>query len=81
MPKLPILALVLASTLAACAPAPLYSSSRTHKGAVTLGEVPRDSRGEPVWAAIRPVPEASQPSSPAGPQEGDAGDTPRPPKA
>lgn len=42
--------------LGACAPAPLYTSSRLPKGAVTGGEIPRDARGEPVWSAIRPMP-------------------------
>ena len=81
MPKLPILALAVAAMAGACAPAPLYTASGTHKGAVTMGEVPRDARGEPVWAAIRPVPGASQPGSAAELQEGDAADSPRPPRA
>ena len=56
-----ILAPALAVSLlaAACAPAPLYSSSGLKRGAATLGEIPRDARGEPVWDAIRPLPEAS----------------------
>ena len=43
--------------LAACAPSPLYVSS---SGAIgTVGEIPRDGRGEPLWSAIvtpEPVP-------------------------
>lgn len=72
--------------IAGCAPAPLYSASGIHKGAVTFGEIPRDSRGEPVWAAIRPTPvtptqEAAPPTPPAPVQEGDAAEAPMPPKA
>ena len=73
--------------LAACAPAPLYTSSGMHRGAVTWGEIPRDARGEPVWAAIRPAPgqqlagqpadqrmAAARPTKPAAVQEGDGED-------
>ncbi len=72
--------------VAACAPAPLYTASGAHRGAVTYGEIPRDARGEPVWAAIRPAPvtepqAAWQPKAPAAVQEGDDGDAPTPPKA
>ncbi len=72
--------------ISACAPAPLYTSSGIHKGAVTYGEIPRDTNGEPVWAAIRPAPVAAQPEAysatvPAAQQEGDAEDVPTPPKA
>lgn len=81
MPKLPILALAVAAAAGACAPAPLYTASGTHKGAVTLGEVPRDARGEPVWAAIRPVPGAATPSEAAETQEGDGAESPMPPRA
>ena len=84
MPNLPIAVLAITTSLAAlsaCAPAPLYSASGTHKGAVTMGEIPRDARGEPVWAAIRPVPGAVTPDSVAETQEGDAAESPRPPRA
>lgn len=37
---------------AACAPSPLYVSP----GLGTVGEIPRDGRGEPLWSAIRPAP-------------------------
>ena len=89
----PTIALCLALSplaLTACAPAPLYTSSGLHRGAATLGEIPRDARGEPVWAAIRPYaprdsfrPEmAASPSSrPAELQEGDGEDRPTPPRA
>ncbi|MBS3960298.1 MAG: hypothetical protein KGZ61_00455 [Sandarakinorhabdus sp.] len=67
--------------LAACAPAPLYTSSSPHKGAVTGGEIPRDARGEPVWGAIRPAPADSSPAHAAPPdlQEGDTQAPPMPP--
>ncbi len=57
------LALVAFSVLlavAACAPSPLYVQRGNHRG--TVGEVPRDGRGEPIWDAIRTVP-----PPPAGP--------------
>ena len=81
-----ILCLTLSpALLAACAPAPLYTSSGLQRGAVTWGEIPRDARGEPVWAAIRPYARqemAGAPASrPAETQEGDAGESPIPPKA
>lgn len=81
MRKLPLVALALAAISGACAPAPLYTASGTHKGAVTMGEIPRDARGEPVWAAIRPLPGAFAPNGPADVQEGDAAEAPRPPRA
>jgi hypothetical protein len=83
--------------VAACAPAPLYTSSGVKRGAATWGEIPRDARGEPVWSAIRPAPGAPDmgagttavtPEAAGGrstPEavaaEGDAEGTPRPPKA
>lgn len=81
MPKLPFAALFVAALLGACAPAPLYTAGSTHKGAVTIGEIPRDARGEPVWAAIRPTPGAVTTNQPEGPQEGDAEAPPTPPRA
>ena len=81
MPKLPILVAATAGILGACAPAPLYTAGKSHKGAVTLGEIPRDARGEPVWAAIRQAPGASQPNAPADMTEGDAAEAPKPPRA
>lgn len=45
--------------LAACAPSPLYVGS-TSNG--TPGEVPRDNRGEPIWAAIPPAPPPPAPA-------------------
>jgi hypothetical protein len=48
----PILFLSLA-LLAGCAASPLYVE-RGRGG--TLAEVPRDARGEPIWAAIKPMP-------------------------
>jgi hypothetical protein len=83
-------AMAITGLVAACAPAPLYTSSGLHKGAATWGEVPRDARGEPVWTAIRPAPaEAAVRPEPANarstlpevPQEGDAEANPMPPKA
>lgn len=45
--------------LAACAPSPLYM--RTSHGG-TVGEIPRDGRGEPIWSAIRPAPAVIPPA-------------------
>jgi hypothetical protein len=73
--------------MAGCAPAPLYTSGGLHRGAATWGEIPRDARGEPVWAAIRPVPAdvttqvaAVPPRGPAAVQEGDGEEPSMPPK-
>jgi hypothetical protein len=44
----------------ACAPSPFYVPPR-HVG--TVGEIPRDGRGEPIWSAITPVP-AEEPYRP-----------------
>ncbi|MFZ4689478.1 MAG: hypothetical protein ACOYLS_09585 [Polymorphobacter sp.] len=42
--------------ISACAPSPLYvRSSRIG----TVGEIPRDGRGEPIWGAIRQPPPSS----------------------
>lgn len=49
------LAVACTSTLVSCAPAPLYVA-KPPAGAVTSGEVPRNSLGIPVWSAIKPVP-------------------------
>lgn len=54
-----LLAAGLAMLPAACAPAPLYSGNRLPKGAVVGGDVPRNAQGEPVWSAIRPIPEGA----------------------
>ena len=40
-------------SLGACSPSPLYVD-RAQIG--TYGEVPRDTRGEPIWSAIPPAP-------------------------
>ena len=48
--------------LCACAPSPLYVSKR-HIG--TVGEIPRDGRGEPIWSAIPAAP--APPLAPAMP--------------
>jgi len=57
--------LVLSLGLSACAPSPLYV--RASRGG-TVGEVPRDGRGEPIWSAIRPAPAVIPPAPqlPAG---------------
>ena len=48
--------------LASCAPSPLYVESG-HVG--TVGEIPRDGRGEPIWAAIpQPAPLVIPPTMP-----------------
>lgn len=54
-----LLTIAALALLASCAPAPLYTA-RPPAGAVTSGEVPRDSRGEPVWGAIKPAPAWAQ---------------------
>ncbi len=87
-------ALASLTLFAACAPAPLYTSGGLHKGAATWGEIPRDARGEPVWAAIRPAPPSdfnqapltqgqasARSSQPEVVSEGDAEASPMPPKA
>lgn len=50
----PALLIGLATSLSACAPSPLYVATRVG----TVGEIPRDGRGEPLWSAIRPAPPA-----------------------
>jgi hypothetical protein len=57
--------LALALGVSACAPSPLYVRSSR---AGTVGEIPRDGRGEPIWSAIRPAPAAIPPAPqpPAG---------------
>jgi hypothetical protein len=54
-----LLSLAVLSTVAACAPSPLYVSSGKVSG--TGGEVPRDAQGEPLWAAIKPPPPVTAP--------------------
>lgn len=51
---IPASLLGLALAVCACAPSPLYVG----KGLGTVGEIPRDGRGEPLWSAIRPPPTA-----------------------
>jgi hypothetical protein len=48
---LPLLSVPLLVT--ACAPSPLYVPP-PRLG--TVGEIPRDGRGEPIWTAIKPPP-------------------------
>ena len=50
---LPLLSVPLLVT--ACAPSPLYVPP-PRLG--TVGEIPRDGRGEPIWTAIKPTPPA-----------------------
>jgi hypothetical protein len=47
-------ALVAFGPLAGCAPSILHVSGGSQ--VAVPGEVPRDSKGEPVWSAIRPAP-------------------------
>jgi hypothetical protein len=49
--------LLLISLLAGCTASPLYVERSQLRG--TKGEIPRDARGEPLWAAIRPMPEGA----------------------
>ncbi|GGI84269.1 hypothetical protein GCM10007973_20990 [Polymorphobacter multimanifer] len=53
--------LLCLSLLAGCAASPLYVE-RGRGG--TLAEVPRDARGEPIWAAIKPMPSLPGETSP-----------------
>ncbi|WP_439532890.1 hypothetical protein [Polymorphobacter sp.] len=46
--------LILAGLLSGCAASPLYVERSELRG--TYAEVPRDARGEPLWAAIKPAP-------------------------
>ena len=48
---------LLALALSGCAASPLYVDRSELRG--TRGEVPRDARGEPLWAAIKPMPEGA----------------------
>ncbi len=68
----PILALLaLALCLPGCARSLLYVGGSD--GIAAPGEIPRDSRGEPVWSAIRPTPPGwtrADSSKPAPPQGG-----------
>ena len=82
-----ILGLLGCGAVSACAPSTLYGGSV--RGNWTVGEIPRDARGEPVWAAIPPVPGTRYASrgaagGVAGPvaeiQEGDSEDFPTQPR-
>ncbi len=52
--------------VAGCAPSPLYVGSTRVRG--TVGEVPRDGHGEPMWSLIRPAAPAGQAPPAAPPQ-------------
>lgn len=43
--------------LAGCSASPLFVERSQLRG--TYAEVPRDARGEPLWAAIGPMPEGA----------------------
>ena len=43
--------------LGGCAASPLFVERSELRG--TYAEVPRDARGEPLWAAIKPMPEGA----------------------
>lgn len=45
--------------LSACRPSLLY----VKPGVGTVGEIPRDGRGEPLWSAIRAAPGISAPQA------------------
>lgn len=47
--------------LGACATSPLYVGNNAARVAGTGGEIPRDGQGEPIWAAIPPVPVIATP--------------------
>ena len=57
----------LGLAISACAPSPLYVGERRPRG--TVGEVPRDGQGEPIWAAIPGAP----PTQPVRPMPTDQG--------
>jgi hypothetical protein len=62
--KILITVALLGTSIAGCAPSPLYVSSRIGTG----GEIPRDGRGDPLWSAIRPAPPQAAPvQMPAAP--------------
>lgn len=65
MARLKSIALVLLG-LSACAPSPTYVA-RSRVG--TVGEIPRNDRGEPIWSAIR-QPAPSDPSPVMPPADG-----------
>jgi hypothetical protein len=52
------------AALSACAPSILHFAGDTP--IAIPGEIPRDSRGEPVWSAIAPMPPGAIPAAAAG---------------
>ncbi len=77
-----ILALGAALLLASCAASPLYvQSSSVTRG--TVGEIPRDGRGEPIFSAIRnpvaPPPASYVPPAPGIPVTGPGAEAFAPP--
>jgi hypothetical protein len=85
MKKIMVCLTLSPALLSACAAAPLYTSSGLQRGAATVGEIPRDERGEPVWAAIPTMPRQERADASAngraGTPEGDAEVQSIPPKA
>jgi hypothetical protein len=57
--------LLIAISMAACAPSPLYIGRS--KTTATLGTIPRDGNGEPIWSQIPPAP-ANQSEKPPQPK-------------
>ncbi|MFQ3594814.1 MAG: hypothetical protein SNJ63_01715 [Sphingomonadaceae bacterium] len=55
-----LMPLVIALAAAGCAPSVLHFGGDSRIAAP--GEIPRDSRGEPVWSAIRPTPPGWKPA-------------------
>lgn len=59
-PLIGLISLAALTLVTACAPSPFWVS----RARGTQGEIPRDERGEPLWAAIPPAPPAPQPGPP-----------------
>ncbi len=69
-----VLALALALLGGGCAPSLLHVSGSDR--IAVPGEVPRDSKGEPVWSAIRPTPAGWQRTDARAPAPVAEGSTP-----
>ncbi len=62
----PLCGVIVALGVAGCAASPLYVRSNAHRS--TVGEIPRDGNGEPMWDSIpNPVAQAPRPYVPPAP--------------
>lgn len=59
-PKIGLISLIVLTLLPACAPSPFWVG----RVRGTQGEIPRDARGEPIWASIPPTPPPPPPGPP-----------------